>query len=241
MGNPFAGFTHFFSGLRLIMQPGLRRFVLIPLGINIVIFAGLLWLAAGQFEALMEWLLPALPGWLAWLVTLLWLLFGALAALLVFFSFTLVANLIGAPFNGLLVEKHLTGQPLPEGSGLAAALKEAPGAIMDELGKLLYFALWAVPLLLLSLVPVVNVVAPFLWLLFTAWMMAVEYGDFPLGNHGMKGREIRATLRGKRLLSLGFGGTTLVATMIPVFNFLVMPTAVAGATAMWVREWNSRA
>jgi len=28
--------------------------------------------------------------------------------------------------------------------------------------------------------------------------------------------------------------------MIPVLNFLAMPTAVAGATAMWVEQWRKR-
>jgi uncharacterized protein involved in cysteine biosynthesis len=28
-----------------------------------------------------------------------------------------------------------------------------------------------------------------------------------------------------------------VLTLIPIANFFVMPVAVAGATAMWVKEW----
>jgi CysZ protein len=35
---------------------------------------------------------------------------------------------------------------------------------------------------------------------------------------------------------MGFGGATLVGTMIPIVNFIVMPAAVAGATALWVGE-----
>jgi CysZ protein len=35
-------------------------------------------------------------------------------------------------------------------------------------------------------------------------------------------------------LALGFGMTTLGATMIPVINFLIIPVAVAGATALYV-------
>ena len=50
-------------------------------------------------------------------------------------------------------------------------------------------------------------------------------------------KEILAHLREKRLLALGFGAATLLMTLIPFVNFLVMPAAVAGATAMWVHEW----
>ena len=50
-------------------------------------------------------------------------------------------------------------------------------------------------------------------------------------------REIRQRLRGRPVLSLGFGAATAVLTLIPVVNFIAMPSAVAGATALWVREF----
>ena len=48
--------------------------------------------------------------------------------------------------------------------------------------------------------------------------------------------EQRKRLRPRRLLALGFGGASLLLTMIPVVNFIAMPASVAGATALWVRE-----
>ena len=50
---------------------------------------------------------------LGFLETLIWLFFGVLAALIVFFAFTPVANIVAAPFNALMAEKiemHLTGK-----------------------------------------------------------------------------------------------------------------------------------
>jgi CysZ protein len=86
---------------------------------------------------------------------------------------------------------------------------------------------------------VVPVIGPLLWFLFSAWMLTLEYADFPMGNHGLKFRQMRSTLRRRGLLSFGFGATTAALTAIPVVNFIVMPAAVAGATLMWVRELNS--
>jgi Uncharacterized protein involved in cysteine biosynthesis len=37
---------------------------------------------------------------------------------------------------------------------------------------------------------------------------------------------------------LGFGGAILLIMTIPLLNFLTMPMAVAGATAMWVAQWS---
>ena len=82
----------------------------------------------------------------------------------------------------------------------------------------------------------INLAAPVLWFLYTAWILVLEYSDYPMGNHGLKFREMRARLRKRRVLGLGFGAATAGLTMIPVLNFIAMPSAVAGATAMWVGE-----
>ncbi|PZW45756.1 hypothetical protein F477_04392, partial [Pseudomonas sp. URIL14HWK12:I3] len=42
--------------------------------------------------------------------------------------------------------------------------------------------------------------------------------------------------REKRWQSLGFGGVTYLALLIPGVNVVMMPAAVAGATLFWVRE-----
>jgi len=235
--RPLLGASCLLRGLRLLAAPGLRRFVLLPLLINIVVFSLLIVLAAGWFDGLVAQFLPQLPEWLAWLGWLLWLLFALTAALLLFFTFTLVANLIGAPFNGLLaeaVERRETGRRASGDEGLGAALKQAPGALVDELRKLAWFALRAAPLLLLFLIPGLNLLAPLLWILFSAWILLMEYADYPLGNHGLSFADQRRLLARHRLTGLGFGGSVLLATIVPLLNLVVMPAAVIGATLLYL-------
>ena len=223
-------------GFKLILLPGLRRFVILPLLINTLVFTALIWSGVSQFNHLLTWLLSFLPSWRCWLEWLLWPLFVLLLLVVAFFSFSLVVNLIGAPFNGLLaeaVEQHLTGRnPAPQ--TWASFMKQLIPALFDELRKILYFLLWSIPFLLLFLIPVINIVAPFVWMAFSAWVLALQYLDYPMGNHGLSFSLQRQTLQKKRLAALSFGGATLVATLIPVVNFLVMPAAVAGATALWL-------
>jgi len=242
LGQPLTGAAGLLKGARLLLTPGLRLFVIVPLTINILLFTVSIWVLAAQFSPLVDKWISYLPGWLDWLEWLFWLVFAIAAILLVFYTFALLANVIASPFNGLLaeaVEKHLTGQPLPPGGSLITVLKDAPSAIVDELRKLLYFLVRAIPLLILFWIPLLNLGAPFLWVLFSAWMMAVEYCDYPMGNHEIRFKDQHARLHQRRLLSFGFGGATLFATMIPLVNFLVMPAAVAGATALWVEQYKS--
>ena len=178
--NPVGGLGYVFEGLQLIVRPGLRRFVIIPLLINILVFGIGLWLAYDHLGSLSTWLQGYLPGWLDWLTTLLLPLFMVVAMVVIFFAFSIIANLIASPFNGLLAEKveeHITGRPLPE-SGWGKMAAELPGTLLDEVKKVLYSLAWAIPFLLLFLIPIVNITAPLLWLVFSAWIMAVQYVDF---------------------------------------------------------------
>ncbi|HEB97839.1 MAG TPA: sulfate transporter CysZ, partial [Sedimenticola thiotaurini] len=161
--NPFLGATHVLTGLRLLLRPGLKRYLLIPLLINILVFGLIGWAGYSQFDQVLARFLPE-SGWLSYFRWLLWPLFALSFLMVVFYTFTVVANLLAAPFNSRLsarVEELLTGARPPEGDGSIAA--EILPALLMELRKLFYFLLRAIPLLILFLIPVVNVAAPFLW------------------------------------------------------------------------------
>ncbi len=234
--NPVSGAIFMLRGLSLIARPSIRKFVVIPLAINIVLFGSLIWFGADQFDAMMDRLLP--PDW-ALLRYLLWPIFAVSVLVLGFYTFTLIGNLVAAPFNGMLaeaVERELTGRPVDGPTGLKSIAKDVASSLASEVRKLAYVLKFMVPLALLFLIPVINLAAPFLWLAFSAWMLAISYADFPMGNHGLRFHEIRARLSERRLLTLGFGGAVMVGIMIPFLNLLMIPAAVAGATAMWVDE-----
>lgn len=237
------GFKFLFKGLKLITQPGIRPFVIIPFLVNLLLFTLAIWYAGTQFAHLLDALLAELPGWLDWLRWILWPIFALAILIVVFYVFTIVANIIAAPFNGVLaerVEAHLGGEvPASEG-GLLAALKDAPEAIGTELKKLGYMLMWLIPLIILSLIamfiPGLNLLTPLLWFIFGAWMLALEYTDYTMANHQLRFTEERAILRRNRSLALGFGGGIMLMSTIPVLNFLAMPVGVAGGAALWVER-----
>lgn len=245
--SPLSASLYLLRGARLLLAPGVTRFVLIPAAINIAIFGGIGWWLGG---AIADWLAPDTAigdGWLsrlvagardvfAWIVTLTaWI---ALAWL-----YTLLANIIAAPFNGLLaerVEAHLTGRAPPAGGSVATLLREIPRTLSSEAARIVYLVVRFVPLLLLQFVPVVNVVAPFLLFVFGAWVFALEYLDYPMGNHGARFADVRRSAARHRWAALGFGAPVAIVSAVPLLNLLVMPAAVAGATALWLDRWEAR-
>ena len=69
--------------------------------------------------------------------------------------------------------------------------------------------------------------------------MSIEYFDYPMGNHDIVFDEEKRRLRERRGIALGFGGGVMVMTSIPIINFVTMPVAVAGATLLWVEQFQS--
>jgi CysZ protein len=227
------------EGFRLMRTPGVRRYVALPLLINIILFSAAVYFAWEGTGAAIAHLVEWLPAWLDWLSWLLWPLFILMVLAVVFYTFTLVANLVGAPFNGLYAEKleyKLTGTPPPSSGRVVDTLLGVKDAVISEFIKFGYLISRAIPLLILTFIPGLNVFAPLLWFVFGAWMLALEYLDYPMGNHAILFKTQRERARLRRGLMLGFGSVITVMTLIPILNFLAMPVAVAGATQLWVRH-----
>jgi CysZ protein len=240
-GNFFRGLGYLAEGFRLIPQPGLRLFVIIPLVLNIILFGLLFYFLAELFGILIATMMSWLPDW-AWLQALdwvFWILYGAVILLMLAYGFVILANLIGSPFYGYLAElteKHLTGQEVSTDGSWAAILKDIPRALWREVQKMAYYLPRALALLILGLIPVVNLVVAVLWFVFNCWMMSLQYVDYPADNHKVSFPALRRMLGQSRLSALGFGLPVALAAMVPVLNLFVVPAAVCGATAFWVRE-----
>ena len=233
-----------FNGFSLIAQKGIRPFVVVPLLINIAVFSLGIWLAKSQFDNLMDQMLGWLPRWLTWLEYLLWPFFAAVIFIAVYYTFTIVANLLAAPFNSVLaerVEKKLNGEDAPEFKGYKALAGTIAKSLGSETKKLFYMLKWLPILLIISVIPVVNFMAPLAWGAYGAWMLSPQYSDYAMGNHELFFKDEIKLLRKNRAVSFGFGGALTIMMMIPIVNFFVMPVGVAGGTQFWVKRLsNSR-
>jgi len=226
------GISSFMAGINLIRQPGLRRFVIVPLLINVTLFSLASWLLWHYLSTAVDSMLPSWLSWLAWLILPI---FMTSILAIVYYCFTLVANIIAAPFYGQLskgVEAHLKGQPYVDTQS-DSFIKEGLQMLGLELRKITYYLLRATPLLLLSIIPGVNVISLPLWLLFSAWFLTFEYGGYSFENHKILFNEQKRILNKSRVNSMTFGGISLLATTIPVINLFAPAIAVAGATKMF--------
>ncbi|QEA38321.1 sulfate transporter CysZ [Pistricoccus aurantiacus] len=234
-------FTAVTRGIRLVFRPGLRRYVFLPILVNLLVYGGGLYYVLGHFGGWLDSWMAAVPGWLNWLEWLIWPLFVATLILIVFFTFTLITHLIAAPFYGFLaakVEIQVTGRPPADDRGL---LKTGIDAMGRELVKLAYILPRMAVLFVIGWIPALNLAAPFLWALFSAWMMAITYLDYPMDNNQVSFAEMRRRLRARTWSTLTFGGWVTLITWIPLANIFLLPGAVAGSVLMWDRHYRDDA
>lgn len=237
------GFLLPFQSIGLLRQTGIRPYVVWPLILNIVLFVLLAWVSSEYFGFFMDQYLPE-EAWWSFMRPVLWVFFALIYLFIVFYGFTILANLVASPFNSVLAaraEKHFTGK-LPDAAS-KGFIEDIGIAVGGEINKLVYFLLRALPLLLLFVVavfiPGLNLLVGWLWIGFGLWFLALEYADYPMGNHAIKPKEQRRILAKHRMQSLGLGAGVSVLMMIPILGFVAMPAAVVGATRYWVEDMSA--
>ncbi len=241
--KPVAGFARGFSyPLRaakfLTKKPGLLKYLAIPFVINVLAFSLSVYFGLDMFEGLLETYAPSTEVWygvalyyIAWTVAML------LTAVVVFFTFTVVGNLIASPFNELLSERcedlRLGGLP-EQRFALGRFWKESKNALFVEIKKLSVFVIVMLLLLAINLIPGIGsliyaVLAP----LFTLFFLVIEYLAFVLMRKQLSFAEQRRYVFKRPIMMLGFGCGVFCVLAIPLVQFFCIPLAVVGATLLW--------
>ncbi|MCH1554354.1 MAG: sulfate transporter CysZ [Luminiphilus sp.] len=236
MVKVFDGIGYLVRGAHLMTQPGLRQFAAIPLIANIIVF---FLTASFLYVTLSDWYISVAgelaDGWhfITWLVGPLMLLVGTMLS---GYVSVLIVLILTSPFHGLLAERAeeiITGETLQiDSSSLAIALS-VPRALLREIQKLAHYLPIAIAVIIVSIIPGINALSPLLWILLGAWMMSLQFVDYPMDNHRLPFREVRAACAAKRTTSLSFGASVAFVSGIPILNLFLIPAAVTGATLFW--------
>jgi len=234
------GFFYPFRGLKVLVRtPTLWAYMLIPLLINLGVFSFGVYAGFSVFTEFVHGFLPQSEAWYwAALAYLLWGIAVVLSVTVVFFTFTLIGNLIASPFNELLSEKvekrFFPGTREEEPFSLKGFFREMPRIILDEGRRLLFYLLG---LLVLALCLVIPVIGAFIYAVssavFTIFFLSLDYLSYPMARRKMLFPEQRRCLLRHKALSSGFGAGALCLILIPFLQFLTIPASVTGATLLW--------
>ena len=220
------------QGFNHLLTPGLKRFLIIPIGFNFISFIGIFFLIYHYLLPYTYHYIEKLPSWLSFLSGVFFVLFVAGFILLFFSMFTVMFNIIAAPFNGLLAEKTqklLYGKAIPSISFPTMAIRT-----LKRQGQFLgYFLPRLAGISLLYFVPFIHPFYPFIWFLFTAWILSMQFQDLAFDNNLISFHEMKQRVKKNTSLSLGFGSLINLISFIPLINILIMPAAVIGSTILY--------
>lgn len=240
----FVGVGYVPRGLGLLFRPGLKRYAVMPVVASGGLFFLIGWFGRRLMSVFTGWLEGRVPDSIrAFADWFLWFLFAVLFGGAIIVTFVMVVGLVASPFLSNLAEAVLlktTGEKLPSKS-LLATLGDIPRSIGHEVKKILYFIFWALLILVLYFVPIVNIAAPFLWYGFCSFMLTLTSIDYIMDLEGFRFRDMRRVLKERMLLSLGFGFTAGLFATVPFVNILCLPATVAGATLMWIETMRAGA
>lgn len=233
------------EGFKLLWHRRIRWLVIIPTLINLILFSAATWFAAVWVSDWLSFLIASVPEWLEWLVWIIWLLFALLALVIYAFTFTVFANLIGSPFYGIITERVIAlerGDSNEMQTSASALLTTAWSSFRRELQIIAYMLPRTIGIalvtLVISFVPLINILAPLIAASWAAWSLALQYMDYPADSDELSFTEVRQRAGKQRLLSLSFGLSALVAAAIPLVNLLLLPATVIGGTLLWCREYS---
>lgn len=227
------------TGLKLALSKECRLFVIIPIIINFFVLALGGYAVFYGISAFLQHYLDMLPEWLTFLSYIIWFFLVLTIGFVFCYIFSTVATIIASPFYGILAEKAeglIRGAPFAAGAddSLAAILKDVPRIIKRELQKMAYYLPRVLGCLIISFIPVVNVIAPLLWFLLAAWMMCIQYVDYPYDNHKISFADMKKDLKQQRLASFAMGAVISLAMTVPILNLVIPPAAVCAGTKYYV-------
>ncbi|MFJ1548660.1 EI24 domain-containing protein [Streptomyces sp. NPDC088246] len=232
------GFGYLIKGQRWVGGHGRWfGFGLLPGLITLVLYAAALVGLGYGADNLVTWATPFADDWSSpWIGllrnTLTVLVFG-LGLFLAVITFTAVTLLVGQPFYESLSEQvdRTEGGDVPE-SGLPL-WQELWISARDSVRILVRVGLYAVLLFALGFIPVVGqTVVPVIGFCVTGYFLAEELTAVALQRRGMVLKDRLVLLRGRRMLTLGFGVPLGIAFLVPFVAVFLMPGAVAGATLL---------
>ena len=226
------GMVYLFLGVRHLLTKGLKRFILLPIAFNFLLFSGLFYLVYHYLFPYSTYYVDKLPTWLSFLNGIFFVLL-IIGFFLCFLSvFTIFFNMIAAPFNGLLAEKAqrlLYGTQIPSLTFAQIAVRsiKRQGQFMG------YFISRFIIVCLLFFVPFIHPIYPIIWFFFNAWMLSMQYQDFVMDNNLIDFPSMKKIMNDKKMLTLGLGTSINLISFIPILNIFIMPAAVIGSVILF--------
>lgn len=244
----FLGFKYLGRGAKAVFsfREDLWVWALLPVVISLFVYIATFVIIVLKLDDLLKLFLPSVDESAFWkaIMVVLWIVVMAGIIIAGYFLFVPLMTLIAAPLNEVLSEKVevllLNKKPPP--FIFKVFIKELARTISQEIVKLILYAIFMIPLLIVSLlIPVAGPVILFIIGGFiTSIYFAYDQLDRSFSRHVMPIHQRINFVKKFFFRTLGFGTAGFFLLLIPGAIFLVVPAAVAGATLIYLESDEDR-
>lgn len=231
-----AGLSCLIDGFAIAFSRECRAYVIVPVLVNLILLALGGYAAFRLVNATIFSLVDSLPDYLVFLAYVMSFIAAVMIVFVCCYFFSTIAAIIASPFYGLLADRaelKIHGVQSPD-SGFGDIVRDIPRIIRREFQKQLFFLPRALLCLIVSFIPVVNVVSPVPWFMLGSWMGCLQYSDYAYDNHKVAFAAMRNDLRQNFLSTFLLGAVIAVCIAIPVLNIIIPPVAVCAGTKYYV-------
>lgn len=245
------GFSYNLRGVKYFWaHRSLWKFALIPVMINIFIFAGFLALSFHYTGDLMGLLLKPLAAFLdvsgdgflqALLAGIFWVIRQIIRLLVFLLTLVLICllaymagSLINAPFYEMLAEQVLVlhGARADRSFSWKEFFTLLRDGLKFEFFKIIFFGGLTLALTVLSWLPGVGVVFLVLQFILLAWLFAFGICTYPMLLEQVSFQDMLKWGGRRKLRLVGFG----LFSLIPLVGLLAMPFQVVGGTLLYLEQ-----
>jgi len=224
------------QGLKIALSKECRLYILLPVLVNLLLLSSLGYLLFVNLADLLTPIISVIPEFLMFLAYILYVLISAGIVFIGCYIFSTIATIIASPFYGLLADKAemILNNTKSNDAGFAEIIKDIPRILLREMRKQMFFIPMVVLCLIISVIPVVNIISPVCWFLLTSWMGCLQFSDYTYDNHKIAFSSMHRDLKDNKLATLCFGAVIAISLSVPVLNILIPPAAVCAGTKYYL-------
>lgn len=223
------------SALSLLPRKGIRRYLLMPVVLNILLLGGTVWVSILFGGEASRWVVSIIPQWefleKEWVQVVLDWVVRILVLLIYFTVYKYLVLIVLSPFLAFLserVEKEQTGSEYP--FSIRQLLRDMGRALVINLRNFLFEIVATLLLSIFAFLPVVGLVAPVLILIVQSYFFGFALMDYNAERHQFSWRQTEKWMRAHFWGVCGTGIVFHFTFLIPVVGWIIAPvwSTVAG-------------
>lgn len=178
------------------------------------------------------------PEWWQMVISVVWtMLIFAILLITSGYFFVTITKIFAAPFNDLLSEKvelYYNPDYVEPTDGFAHFLKILYPTLIEEIKKVGLILLGFAVIMFTFILPFINVVSPFLLIIYSIVVMSIDFVDYPLARRLFTVKQKIDFFKTHSFEMLGFGTAIFLLFLIPFMQLFILPVAVISGTLLFI-------